>query len=71
MSGPEGYYETADCRAQKFYVCQNNADFSLPPQGKDEYLVLLDISVSLFIIYPFLVFRNLHLLSRLPKLLSE
>ena len=33
MRGPEGYYKSADCRAQKFYVCQNDADFSSPPQG--------------------------------------
>ena len=35
ISGPEGYFKTEDCRAQKFYVCQNDADFFPPPQGAD------------------------------------
>ena len=35
MRGPEGFFKTADCLSQKFYVCQNDADFSLPPQGGD------------------------------------
>ena len=34
-SGPEGFHKSEDCRSQKFYVCQNNADFSSPPQGED------------------------------------
>ena len=32
-SGPEGFHKSDDCRAQKFFVCQNDAEFSSPPQG--------------------------------------
>ena len=35
MSTPEGYFKSSDCHSQNFYVCQNNADFSSPPQGGD------------------------------------
>ena len=35
MSTPEGYFKSSDCQTQNFYVCQNNADFSSPPQGED------------------------------------
>ena len=33
MSTPEGYFKSSDCQTQNFYICQNNADFSSPPQG--------------------------------------
>ena len=61
MSRPEGSYKTDDCRAQKFYVCENNtasASASLLQGGNifkyfyvqmSKYLVLIGIIINQFL----------------------
>ena len=63
MSGPEGFFKTDDCRAQKFYVCQNDADFSSPPQGEDiiskYFYVWMSLPILIFGIFQYLFTHGL------------